>query len=412
MQHTDQTGAAPETVVAEFIAAAQASDEARGKAVCTGAGWQDGDDPVRGLFLAISRRGLQVDTIGAAHRFGSRAAQRVALSHARAPRPLGDLCFLLKRTEREWRIAGATKVSDLAALFLWGRIGAAPSWRTLPPDDVAEAWAQPITQALQQGDAPRLDAGTELLSRRIAPDQVRVEMIDAITLAGADRSAVGWRFTTPDDSLGHDAWVVLDMTASPPSPVACVEHLDLESMVSGLNLAWPFEDPSAPGVALTEQQRPTDPAAAASILEGLLRRSFSKDGVDLEADTPDAERARELLRHVQRIVPRGQTAPAPRAAAQQLVLPPALQASVASSIQRLVDEGVAGPGGLVIDKTFIERHGGALVGGLFASMLGDALPPAVELTVPVDRPAPGGPDTIRVTARPRELLDQLLAEGE
>ena len=55
-----------------------------------------------------------------------------------------------------------------------------------------------------------------------------------------------------------------------------------------------------------------------------------------------------------------------------------------------------------MDKEFVENHGGALVGGLFAAVLGDALPPAVELTVPVEGADPDGPQVVKLTAEPKK----------
>lgn len=410
MERVDPLDEAALAAARAFCDAALAGDEDRAQAACTEPGWADGDDPVRGLFRGITKKGLVFDLMGPPRRFAGRAAQLGVLSHPKAPRPLGDLWLLLEDAGGTWRIVGASKNREVVGLFLWGKVPGTLSWRTLPQSGRADTWAGPVTAALQSGEAPSIDGG--LFETRLETSELTITPLASKGVEAAGRAAAGWQFTTPTDSIGYDVWVVLDTSVSPPEPLRSVEFLGLEPLLQGLDLDWPHEDPDQPGRALTPEERPQDPAGAAAILGDLLRKSMAKDGIDPEGDSPESAQARELLGFLGRMVPKGAAVPEPGSAARQVVLPPALQAALGQSMQKLVDEGVAGPGELRVDKDFVEQHGGALVGGLFAAMMGDALPPAIELTVPVKNPDPGGPQVVKLTAEPRTLLRQLVTGEE
>lgn len=410
MERVDPLDEAARAAAAAFTAAAAAGDEDGARAACTEPGWAEGDDPVRGLFAGITKKGLVVDLMGPPRRFAGRAAQLAVLSHPKAPRPLGDLWFLLEDGGGTWRIVGASKNREVVGLFLWGKAPGTLSWRTLPTSDAADTWAGPVTAALESGDAPAIEGG--LFETRLETADLIITALPSKGVAAAGRAAAGWTFTTPTDSIGYDVWVVLDTSVSPPEALRAVEFLGLEPLLQGLDLDWPHEDPDEPGRALTPEERPRDPAGGAAILEGILRKSMAKEGVDPDGDGPKAAQARELLGFIRRMVPKGAPAPEPGTAARQVVLPPSLQSALGQSVQKLVDEGVAGPGELKVDKEFVETHGGALVGGLFAAVLGDALPPAIELNVPVENADPDGPQVVKLTAEPRKLLQELVAGEE
>lgn len=406
MEVQDTRHAAAGALAARFIDAAASGAESDAERLCTASGWAEGDSPVRGLFMSIAKKGLVVDLMGEPRMLGHRAAQLAVLSHPRAPRPLGDIWILLESDADTWRIVGSSKLRNVVGLFLWDRVPGHVAWRTLPPSERAEDWAAPVTASLHFGDTPNV--GSELFQTRLEVDDIIITPLDSVELAAAGRGAAGWRFTTPTDSIGFDVWVILDLSVTPPEPVRALEFPGLETLLDGLDLDWPHEDPDEPGRALTPEERPSDPAGGAAVLESLLRRSIAQSGVDPEGDGPEAEQARELLSFVHRMVPKGAPVPEPGTAARQVVLPPALQAALTESVQKLVDDGVAGPGELKVDKDFVENHGGALVGGLFAAVLGDALPPAVELTVPVENTDPDGPQVVKLTAEPRRLLEQMM----
>lgn len=410
MERVDPLDEAARAAATAFTTAALAGDEDGAQAACTEPGWAEGDDPVRGLFRGITKKGLAFELMGPPRRFAGRAAQLGVLSHPKAPRPLGDLWLLLENGGDTWRIVGASKNREVVGLFLWGKAPGDLSWRTLPESEPAETWAAPVTAALWLGDPPPIEGG--LFETRLQTDELIITPLPSRGIEAAGRAAAGWQFTTPTDSVGYDVWVVLDTTVSPPEPLRAVEFLGLEPLLMGLDLDWPHEDPDAPGRALTPEERPRDPVGGAAVLENLLRKSMAKDGVDPDGEGPQSAEARELIGFLRRMVPKGSPMPEPGTAARQVVLPPALQAALGQSVQKLVDEGVAGPGELRVDKDFVEQHGGALVGGLFAAVLGDALPPAIELTVPVENPDPDGPKVIRLTAEPRTLLQQLVAGEE
>ena len=410
MERVDPLDEAALAAARAFTAAALAGDEDGARAACTEPGWSAGDDPVRGLFRGITKKGLVFDLMGPPRRFAGRAAQLGVLSHPKAPRPLGDLWLLLEDGGGTWRIVGASKNREVVGLFLWGKVPGTLSWRTLPPSQVADTWAAPVTAALRDGEAPPIEGG--LFETRLETSDLIITPLPSKGVEGAGRAAAGWQFTTPTDTVGYDVWVVLDTSASPPEPLRSVEFLGLEPLLGGLDIDWPHEDPDEPGRALTPEERPRDPAGGAAVLEGLLRKSMAKDGVDPDGDGPQSAQARELLGFLRRMVPKGTPVPEPGTAARQVVLPPALQAALGQSMQKLVDEGVAGPGELRVDKDFVEQHGGALVGGLFAAVLGDALPPAIELTVPVENPDPDGPQVVKLTAEPRTLLQELITNEE
>ena len=393
-----------------FLEAASTGHETGARSACTEDGWSAGDDPVRGLFMGISRKGLVADVMGPPRVFAHRAAQLVVLSHPASPRPLGDVWLLLESDRGIWRIVGASKLRNVVGLFLWNRVPGHLSWKTLPPSDRIDEWAAPVTASLHLGDMP--DFGQSEFQTRLAVEDVIITPLDPVELAAAQRAAAGWRFTTPSDRIGYDVWIILDLSVSPPEPLRALEFPGLETLLDGLDLAWPHEDPDEPGRALTPEERPTDPAGAAAILESLLLRSMENAGVDKDDDSPAAEQARKMLSYIHRMVPAGAPAPQPDTAARNLVLPPALQSAIGESVQRLVDEGVAAPGELRVDKEFVENHGGALVGGLFAAVLGDALPPAVELTVPVEGADPDGPQVVKLTAEPKKLLHDLITGDE
>jgi hypothetical protein len=412
MEEIDPVVEAARAAAAAFTNAALAKDEAAAKAACTEDGWSQGEDPARGLFYAVTKKGLVADRMGPPTKFGSRATQLCVLSHPKAPKPLGDLFLLLEDVDGQWKVVGATKHRPVVGLFLWGHIPGHLSWRDLDADPAAEAWAAGTGAALEAGISLDPTPGHDLLGQRVAVDDVAVTRLENVGLPEAKRAAVGWRFTTPEDAVGYDVWIILDTSTTPPEALRSVEFMSLAELLRDLDLDWPHEDPEQPGRALTAEERPTDPRGAAAVLEGLLRRTLDKEGVDLDGEGERAAQARELLGFIRKMIPKGQEPLPEGAAARQVVLPPGFDKALQKSVQGLVDQGVAGPGTLRIDKDFIQQHGGALVGGLFGALLADTLPPAVEITVPIENPEPGGPQVVTLQAEPQKLLQQLVAGPE
>ena len=106
---------------------------------------------------------------------------------------------------------------------------------------------------------PDLPFGSEPLAKRLEGDAVSVEMLRSVELLAVSRAAVGFRFTTPTDALGHEVWLVLSLSTAVPAVVAATPFLGLELLFTGPRRQRPHEDPDRPGKAIPTYEDPANP---------------------------------------------------------------------------------------------------------------------------------------------------------
>lgn len=414
--------AAARAVAARFTAAAQSGDKTAARLACTEPGWEDGDNPVRGLFKQASRKGLHLDILGEPRKLAKRAAVRVVLSHPSRPRPLGDLWLLTAEgpTETgriEWRVVGATKLRQHVGLFLWGHVGGTLSVADLGPHEDADRWAAELLAGLQQGVVPTLAHGTELLKQRLAPEGVAVAARRSAALPEVHRAAVGFHFTTPDDSVGYDVWLIVDTSTRANRVVHAAEFLTQERLFHGIEVDWPHEDPDQPGRALVGLDNPTDPEGGRIVLEELVRKLLVAAGADpagLPPDDPRREKLGELFAALRKMAPRpGEDPTAPPVAPNPdaptpVQLDPAVEARVAEAIAA-IEARTPDPGGRSPEQAFAEDHGAELVGSIFGALFEMANPDKVPLVVPAPAPAAAPGETkVRMMIDPAAILGDAL----
>ncbi|HCH66000.1 MAG TPA: hypothetical protein DFR83_24575, partial [Deltaproteobacteria bacterium] len=263
--------AAATAAAEQFVAAVASGVEEPVRALCTEQGWDGGDSRVSGLVRQAQRKGLVLDLGSEPHKLARRAAQLVVLSHPSRPRPVGDLWLLLEDDGAGWMVVGATKIRTHAALFLWGALGGTLSVVDLERSERSDGFAESIATSLMAAVVPELSFGTELLAKRLSGDSVSIEVLRSVELLAVSRAAVGFRFTTPTDALGHEVWLVLSLSSTVPTVVAATPFLGLELLFTGVDVKWPHEDPDRPGMAIPGYEDPSDPAGARLALEGVLR---------------------------------------------------------------------------------------------------------------------------------------------
>lgn len=413
--------AAARAVAERFAQAAAAGDKTAARLACTEPGWEDGDSPVRGLFMQASKKGLVLDAVGEPRKLGKRASQRIVLSHPKAPRPLGDLWLLLAEgpTETgavEWRVVGATKLRPHVGLFLWGHLGGTLSIADLERSEAAETWAEGVLAGLNDGVIPDVAHGSDLLKQRLQPDDVSVKPLNSAALPEIHRAAVGFRFTTPDDDLGYDVWLILSTATRELPVVHAAEFLTQERLFHGIEVDWPHEDQQQPGRALVGTTAPGDAETGRIVLEELVRKLLVAAGADpagLPEDDPRREKIGELFAALRRMAPRkGEDPTAPPAEAPDapppLQLKPEVEARLREALAKL-EQRKADGAGRSAEQSFAEDHGAELVGSIFSAFFEMANPKGVPLVVPEPVPdAAPGETKVRMKIDPMAILGDAL----
>jgi hypothetical protein len=417
--------AAARAVAERFASAAAAGDKTAARLACTEAGWEDGDSPVRGLFMQASKKGLVLDPMGEPRKLGKRASQRIVLSHPKAPRPLGDLWLLLAEgpTETgavEWRVVGATKLRPHVGLFLWGHLGGTLSVADLERSEAAETWAEEVLTGLQDGVIPDIEHGSDLLKQRLQPDDVSVTTLKSAALPEIHRAAVGFRFTTPDDDLGYDVWLILGTATRDLAVVHAAEFLTQERLFHGIDVDWPHEDQQQPGRALVGTTAPGDAETGRIVLEELVRKLLVAAGADpagLPEDDPRREKIGELFAALRRMAPRkgeDPTAP-PTPADPDAPTPLQLQPEVEERLREALDklqQRKPDDTGRSAEQGFAEDHGAELVGSIFSALFKMSNPKGIPLVVPEAAPdAAPGETKVRMKIDPMAILGDALSEA-
>ena len=407
-----------------FVAAVAAGEEEQVRALCTERGWDGGDSRVCGLVRQANRKGLVLDLGSEPHKLGQRAAQLVVLSHPARPRPLGDLWLLLEDAGTGWMVVGATKIRAHAALFLWGALGGTLSVVDLERSERGDAFAEAVHASLASGTVPALPFGSELLSKRSAGDAVSIEVLRSVELLAVSRAAVGFRFTTPTDSLGHEVWLVVSLSTTAPVVVAATPFLGLELLFTGVDVKWPHEDPDRPGRAIPGYEDPSDPAGARLALEGVLRGVLVGAGVDpagLPHDDPRRAIIGEMFASLRRIAPRhGESLldTSLEAASEALKpnpdapVPLGLPADVQrrlelalAAIQERTPPGPAGSSARTEEAVALMRtQGTELVSAMVQALLKDINPRGVALTRLETSETEDGAPVLRAIVDPAALL--------
>jgi hypothetical protein len=424
MQANEAALMAAQTAVDGFIAAVAQKDESQARLCCTEQGWDGGDTRVDGLVRQALRKGLVLDRFGQPHKLGPRAAVMVVLSHPSRPQPLGDLWLLLELLDGDWKIVGATKHRPHAALFLWKALPGSLAFADLEPSDRADAFGATVLASLQQGVVPELPFGAELLAQRLQPENVSVRALKSAGLVAVQRAVVGFQFTTPEDSLGYDVWLVLSLSDREPRVIGATEFVGLEQLFTALDVDWPHEDPARPGTAIPGYDDPTDPAGARLALEGVLRSVLAATGADpagLPEDDPRREALGRLFASLRRMAPREGESPVDTgvpAAAEALepnpdaplplALPPDVQAQVDAAleaIQQRTPTGIVGAQAMGEERqAFIQTHGANLVSGLIEAVFKELNPQNVRFTKLEETTTEDGRPQLRAIVDPAELL--------
>ncbi len=414
---TDPVLDAAKATVTAFTTAAASGEEAAARNACTDAGWQDGDSPVRGLYMQSHKKGLVLDLMGSPRKLGTRAAQWVVLSHPSRPKPLGDLWVLLEDDDG-WRIVGATKLRPHVGLFLWGHLPGALSIADMERSADGDRWAEGVLKSLQAGEVPAFAEGTDLLQSRLKPDNVTVATLRSVSLPEIHRAGVGFRFTTPDDDLGYDVWLILD-TATREFPVVhATEFLGIEPLFFGIDVNWPQEDPDHPGRALSGIENPVDPEGGRIVLEELLRKVLVAAGADPQGipdDDPRAAQIGQIFAALRRMAPRpGEDPTAPPVptdpdAPMPLQLAPEAQQQVMAALEAIQAKAGTDTDGRPPSQEFLQDHGAVLVSSIFSALFRDMNPKAIQLTIPEPAPprADGTPGGKRATIDPAALLGEI-----
>jgi len=424
MSSIEEMLAAAAVTAEGFVVSTASGDEEAARAFCTDVGWEGGDTRVYGLVRQVQRKGLVLDLLGEPHKLANRAAQQVVLSHPSRSRPLGDLWLLLEDAGKGWRVVGATKLRHHAALFLWKAMDGTLSLVDLDRSARGDTWAESILVSLHDGVVPELPFGSELLSQRLQVDGVTVTPLQSVELLAVSRAAVGFRFTTPEDSLGYEVWLVLSLSTREPAVVAATQFLGLEWLFTGVEVNWPHEDPERPGMAIPGYEDPSDPEGARLALEGVLRSVLVGAGVD-PAGLPEGDPRRaaigELFASLRRIAPRhgervSDTSLEAAAAALEpnpeapvpLGLPPDVQQQLElalESIQQRTPPGAAGSAARTEEAAaLMETQGAQLVSALFQAIFKDINPQAVALTTVQQSEDAEGRPVLRAIVDPAALL--------
>jgi len=419
-------GAAAETA-AQFVALVAAGDEAAVRSVCTEAGWERGDTRVYGLVRQAQRKNITMDCLGEPKKLANRAAQLVVLSIPSRPQPVGDFWLLLEEAGEGWKVAGATKLREHAGLFLWKALDGTLSLAELPRSERGEAWAEGVLASLQSGVAPELPFGSELLAERLQPPGVVVKGLRSVELLPVSRAAVGFQFSTPEDSLGYEVWLVLSLSSREPSVVAATEFLGLERLFTAVEVDWPHEDPHRPGHAIPGYEDPNDPAGARLALEGVLRSILAGTGIDpkgLPEDDPRREALGRLFASLRKMAPREGEDPLDTslaAAAEALEpnaeapvplgLPPAMQEQMSAAFEQIQQRVPDGPAGERARReeavAFLQTQGGDLVSGLFQAFFDTVKPEGVNLTQLQGSVSEDGQPILRAIVDPAQLLGDI-----
>jgi hypothetical protein len=420
--------AVAEATAERFVSAVASGVEADARALCTEAGWEGGDTRVYGLVRQAQRKGLVLDLFGEPHKLANRAAQQVVLSHPSRSRPLGDVWLLLEDAGDGWLVVGATKLRPHAALFLWKALGGTLSLVDLDRSARGEAWAEAIVASLNEGVVPELPFGSEMLATRLQADGVSIKPLQSVELLAVSRAAVGFQFTTPEDSLGYAVWLVLSLSTREPAVVAANQFLGLERLFTGVEVTWPHEDPDRPGLAIPGYEDPSDPAGARLSLEGVLRSVLVGAGID-PAGLPEGDPRRaaigELFASLRRIAPRhgelvSDTSLEAAASALQpnpdapvpLGLPPELQQQLElalESIQQRTPPGAAGSAARTEEAAaLMETQGTELVSALFQAIFKDINPQAVALTSLQQSEDADGKPVLRAIVDPAAQLGDVM----
>lgn len=430
MSSIDAALAAARATAERFVALVAAGVEDDVRALCTESGWEGGDTRVYGLVRQAQRKGLVLDLLGPPRKLAARAAQLVVLSHPSRPQPLGDLWLMLEETEAGWRVVGATKHRAHAGLFLWGALPAALALADLSPSARGDAWLAPILSTLAGGVVPELPESpraSELLSQRLQADDVSVKALRSVELLPVQRAAVGVQFTTPDDSLGYEVWMVLDLNPGTPAVLGATEFLGLEQLFTAVDVDWPHEDPDRPGHAIPGYEDPTDPEGARLALEGTLRSILVATGADpdgLPEGDPRREAIGRLFASLRRMAPRPGEDPTDTsvAAAQPamvpnpdapvpLQLPEDVRQQVVLALESIEARTPAGPAGAVARheeaQAFLQTQGAELVSGLFQAFFAGINPTGVSLTTLEETTGPDGEPKLRAIVDPAALLGEI-----
>lgn len=389
--------------------AAYRGDADAARAATTDDGWGEGRDSVSGLVRQVARKGLSLDPIGETPSlFGRRGATWVAISHPSEPKPLGDLFLLLEENDDGWKVAGATPLRAHVGLFLRGALPGFVPVSSLPPSERADDWAAPAL-AILRGESERPLPQNWVVET--PPPDAEVEPVAGVGLPQVNRAAAGFRFKDEARPWGWSSYTILDTSTVPSTVVAARSGLSLDSLLTGLTVPWPKEDPAALGVELTEAERPTDDRGAAAIMSAMVRKNLDSDGIALDGGTLRAARARALL-HYAALLGVGAPAASGDAAAAPPTVPPELRDALTRTLQGLIETGVDAPGGLHVDRAALEERGPALLGKLFSDLAAEALPEQLTVTVPVQDPEPGGPAAVTLRAEPHQILRGLMAGEE
>lgn len=378
-----------------FAAAIDRSDPHAARDLTTETGWGSGKDSLGGLVGQALRKGFGLDLIGAEPvLFGSRGSAWMAVVRPGAQAPLGDLYLLLEDTPAGWRAAGVTKIRAHVGLFLRGLLPGQVDVSALPKSQRAEDWAAPVLPVLRGETDDSLPLGWVV---EPPPPGADVTLLGSVALPEANRAAVGFRIVTEERPWGSSSWTILDTTTVPSQVVAARPYLALETLLTDLVVPWPKEDPEEPGV---EVQLPTNPAAAAAVLAAVVKKTFDEAGVDLHANTHEARQARAILQLA------GQTSGAKQPG--DATARPTLPASLVAALEDRIQQGVSLPGSdLSLNRKALEERAPSLLGGLFAQLLQQGVPPDVAIPVPVQSPEPGGPTEVVVRLDRDQLLGML-----
>mgnify|MGYP000265035176 FL=1 len=416
------------TATAErFVALVAEGNEDGVRALCTEAGWEGGDTRVYGLVRQAQRKGLVLDLFGEPRKLANRAAQLVVLSHPARPRPLGDLWLLLEDAGEGWLVVGATKLREHAGLFLWKALGGTLALADLDPSPRGDAFAANVLASLQEGVVPELPFGSELLSERLQAEGVSVKALRSVELLPVSRAAVGFGFTTPDDSLGYDVWLILSLSSREPTVVGATEFLGLEPLFKAVEVDWPHEDPDRPGHAIPGYEDPTDPEGGRVVLEGILRSILVASGADpsgLPEDDPRRKAIGELFAGIRRMAPREGEDPHDTSldamveamqpnpdAPMPLQLPPEVQERVALALESIEARTPDGPAGDEARSeeavAFVQTQGAELVSGIFQAFFEGINPQGVKLTTLEQRVGEDGQPELRAIVDPAELLGDI-----
>lgn len=444
MTELDPRAAAAEAAALAFTRACVAGDDAAAQAACTDSGWNDGDDPCQRLFRQAKAKGMQVDPLGMARLFGDRAIQWTSLSHPSRPQPLGDLYLLLAtQPDGAWKVEGLTKSRGQAALFLKGTLPGAFSVTELPDSAAAEAWSTRAVTALNSGELPDLGEGAVLVQNLLGQPGVVASPLRTADLPALGRAAAGLRFAQPGDEFGSEAWVILALEADGPKVLATRPWLDLDGLLTGLELGFP----GRAGPEVQDKKDPRD-AVKAAIAEALKASGAG----DLPADDPRAQAAAKVLGMLDEIIggsggpsandstaaadadsdadsdadaPGGELIalprrdPPPPAASEstpardnQVTLPPGIQKALEDYISQQAAAGRMAADEVSVDSAFLRDHGPAVIGGMLGGFLQEVMPKDLELTVPVkgadgQPPAEGAPKQVKLKIDMGDILGKL-----